>query len=172
MWSACCGTRWPRLFLRWRAAGQRKWRPGLIGDVLAIGAGALICSISWELAADGFQLSSPCRWCWGRVSGPTARRGIGRRLGRLDWRQRRLAAGAGRTSPGIPEQLVLAIGVLKARGVSVALLVAIWSRTCPSDRLVCRHEGSPRTAAHDRRPVTCSGRVLRAGVGGYARSSV
>jgi hypothetical protein len=39
MWSACCGTRWPRLFSRWRAAGQRKWRPGLIGGVLAIGAG-------------------------------------------------------------------------------------------------------------------------------------
>jgi len=25
---------------------------------------ALICSISFEAAADGFQLSSPCRWCW------------------------------------------------------------------------------------------------------------
>ena len=39
MWSACCGTRWPCLFSRWRAAGQRKCRPGLIGGVLAIGAG-------------------------------------------------------------------------------------------------------------------------------------
>jgi hypothetical protein len=47
------------------------------------------------------------------------------------WRHRRLAAGAVRTSRGIPEQFVLAIGVVKARGVSVALLVAIWSRTCP-----------------------------------------
>jgi hypothetical protein len=42
MSSAWCGTRWPRLFSRWRAAGQRKLRPGLIGGVLAIRAGALI----------------------------------------------------------------------------------------------------------------------------------
>jgi hypothetical protein len=54
LWDAVAAS-----FSRWRAAGQRKWQPGLIGGVLAIGAGALICSISFELAADGFQLSRP-----------------------------------------------------------------------------------------------------------------
>jgi hypothetical protein len=40
--------RWPRLFSRWRAAGQRKWRRGLIGGVLAIDAG---CVLAWVLRA-------------------------------------------------------------------------------------------------------------------------
>ena len=51
-------------FLALARCWQRKCRTGLIGGVLAIGAGALICSSSFQLAADGFQLSSPCRWCW------------------------------------------------------------------------------------------------------------
>jgi hypothetical protein len=61
MWTACRGRDGPRVgALRGNGSGG----PGLIGGVLAIGAGALIRSISFELAADGFQLSNPCRWCW------------------------------------------------------------------------------------------------------------
>jgi hypothetical protein len=110
--------------------GERKWKPGLIDGILAIGAGALICSISFELAANGFQLSRPLPLVLGIALGRLPSQG-GQPVegsgpaGPARWRQRRLAPGAGRTSRGM-----LAIGVVKVRGVSVALVV-IWSRTCP-----------------------------------------
>jgi hypothetical protein len=93
MCSACCWTRWPRLFSHWRAAGQRRWKPGLIGGVLATGAEALICSSSFELAADGFQLSSSAVGAghgpWrAYLLGPTAASTDSGPAGPAWWRQR------------------------------------------------------------------------------------
>ena len=83
----------------------RSWPELLIGLVLSFGAGALISAVSFELFEEGVH-----------VGGATAV-GIGLALGAfLD---------------GIPEQTVLGIGLAAGKGVSIALLVAIFVSNLP-----------------------------------------
>jgi zinc transporter, ZIP family len=120
----------------------RRWPSRQIGLVLAFGAGALISAVSFELAAEGLRVGS---------LGATA---IGLGVGALTYFgldgliAKRLSAGRGRAGraggsdpgtalalgaflDGIPEQLVLGIGLAGGSGVGVGLLVAIFVSNLP-----------------------------------------
>jgi zinc transporter, ZIP family len=113
----------------------RQWHDGLIGLVLGFGAGALISSISFELAAEGFRLGGPQPLALGIAAGALAFFFADRGVERLG---RRLCGGAaglplalGALLDGIPEQAVLGLGLAQGEGVSVALLVAIFVSNLP-----------------------------------------
>jgi ZIP family zinc transporter len=114
------------------------WPPRLIGLVLAFGAGALISAVSFELAEEGLAVGSPGALGLGLAVGAltyftadgllTGRDGgAGRR--REDAAGSELAVGA--FLDGIPEQLVLGIGIAAGDSVSVALVVAIFVSNLP-----------------------------------------
>lgn len=113
----------------------RKWQAGVVGAVLGFGAGALIASVSFELAEEGVHV------------GGAAPVSIGLALGALTFflSDKAVTAGGGRSGgaaagaplalgallDGIPEQAVLGIGLAQGQGVSVALLVAIFVSNLP-----------------------------------------
>jgi zinc transporter, ZIP family len=103
-----------------------------VGLVLGFGAGALISSVSFELAEDGVRIGGG-----GSV-------GIGLAVGALTYYvcdglvERHSGGGAtgnalalGAFLDGIPEQLVLGIGIATGEGVSVGLLGAIFVSNLP-----------------------------------------
>ena len=99
--------------------------------MLAFGAGALISAVSFDLAEEGAQV------------GDRGVLGVGLAIGALTYftLDRLLAtkrSGGGGTAlalgaflDGIPEQLVLGIGIAAGDGVSVGLLVAIFVSNLP-----------------------------------------
>jgi zinc transporter, ZIP family len=120
----------------------RPWPDRYVGMVLAFGAGALISSVSFELAEEGVAV------------GGGASTGVGLGLGALTYFAadravakmtsggagvggRRQASNAGTALAlgalldGIPEQMVLGIGLAEGGGVGVGLLVAIWVSNLP-----------------------------------------
>jgi zinc transporter, ZIP family len=108
----------------------RDWHPRAVGSVLAFGAGALISAVSYDLVEEGAQLGGP-----GTI-------GIGLAIGALTYfgadlaLERRSSGGGtalalGAFLDGIPEQLVLGIGLATGEGVSVSLLVAIFVSNLP-----------------------------------------
>lgn len=118
------------------AASARAWSPKQLGGVLAFGAGALISAVSFELWEEGFQLGG-LGWT-----------GLGLGIGALTYfacdsaLDRRSARQGGKSDAGtalalgafldgIPEQLVLGIGLAGGGPVSVALLVAIFASNLP-----------------------------------------
>jgi ZIP family zinc transporter len=106
----------------------RRWPAQAVGLVLGFGAGALISAVSFELAEEGVQIAGGL---------PVA---IGLGVGALTYY---LAAGRvaamgggpalalGAFLDGIPEQLVLGIGLATGGGVSVGLLAAIYVSNLP-----------------------------------------
>lgn len=123
-------------------AFARRWSKWQLGLVLAFGAGALISSVSFELAEEGIKVGG---------AGIT---GIGLGIGAVTYYlldgliARRFAAGRGRKGratgsdagtalalgaflDGIPEQLVLGTGLAAGGGVSIALLIAIFVSNLP-----------------------------------------
>ena len=110
----------------------RPWPSRAIGWVLGFGAGALISAVSFELAEDGVRIGGG-----GAV-------GIGLAAGALTYYvcdteiERRSGgsnAGAGLALgaflDGIPEQLVLGLGIALGDGVSAGLLAAIFVSNLP-----------------------------------------
>ena len=108
----------------------RDWPERLVGLVLAFGAGALISAVSFELAEDGVAIGG---------AGPV---GIGFALGAVTYFvldglvERRgsdpaSALALGAFLDGIPEQLVLGLGVAAGDEVSVGLLGAIFVSNLP-----------------------------------------
>jgi zinc transporter, ZIP family len=110
----------------------RPWPKRAIGLVLGFGAGALISAVSFELAQEGV-----------RVGGGTAV-GIGLAAGALtyyicDTEIERRSGGAdagaalalGAFLDGLPEQLVLGLGIALGDGVSAGLLGAIFVSNLP-----------------------------------------
>jgi zinc transporter, ZIP family len=112
----------------------RPWPRRAIGLVLGFGAGALISAVSFELAQEGV-----------RVGGGTAV-GIGLGAGALtyyvcDAEIERRSGGAdadagaalalGAFLDGLPEQLVLGLGIALGDGVSAGLLAAIFVSNLP-----------------------------------------
>lgn len=79
----------------------RTWRAGLIGGVLAFGAGALISSVSFELAQEGLRLGGPLPVAIGIAVGALAFFFANRAVDRIGGRK---GGGAG----GLP----LAVGAL------------------------------------------------------------
>ena len=111
-------------------AAARPWSERAIGLVLSFGAGALISAVSFELAQEGVE-DAGAGWV-----------GIGLAIGAFTYfaldrpiERRPDAGGAslalGAVLDGIPEGLVLGIGIAGGEGVSVALLVAIFVSNLP-----------------------------------------
>jgi ZIP family zinc transporter len=110
----------------------REWPDRLIGLVLALGAGALISAVSFELFENGIAV------------GGAAAVGLGLAGGALTYfvlsRIVETKLGGGGAGPslalgafldGIPEQLVLGLGIAAGEGVSISLLVAIFVSNLP-----------------------------------------
>lgn len=116
-------------------ASLRRWHAGTIGLVLAFGAGALIASVSFELAEAGVEAAGPLPVGVGLVLGAIAYYLGNRAVERGAKRRGGSGAGAsltvGALLDGIPEQLVLGIGLASGEGVSLALLVAIYMSNLP-----------------------------------------
>jgi zinc transporter, ZIP family len=120
----------------------RHWSMSQVGYVLAFGAGALISAVSFELAAEGVEVGGAGITGVGLgvgaityylLDGLIARRhatGRGRK-GRAGGENSGNALALGAFLDGIPEQLVLGIGIAAGEGVGVSLLVAIFVSNLP-----------------------------------------
>lgn len=106
----------------------RPWPRKAIGLVLGFGAGALISAVSFELAEDGVKIAGGL---------PVA---IGMTVGALTYfvasgRVAAMGGGAalalGAFLDGIPEQMVLGIGLASGDEVSIGLLAAIFVSNLP-----------------------------------------
>jgi zinc transporter, ZIP family len=109
----------------------RRWPDRVVGLVLAFGAGALISAVSFELAQEGVKAGGP------------AAVGIGLAAGALTFyvldgivsKGGRSAAGTslalGAFLDGIPEQMVLGLGLAAGENVSIGLLAAIFISNIP-----------------------------------------
>jgi zinc transporter, ZIP family len=117
----------------------RAWPPRLIGLVLAFGAGALISAVSFDLAQEGARVGDPAFLALGLAAGAVTYFALNRVVGR---RSRRAGDGGdgadagtalalGAFLDGIPEQVVLGLGIAAGEGVSVGLLVAIFVSNLP-----------------------------------------
>jgi ZIP family zinc transporter len=120
----------------------RPWPDRQVGLVLAFGAGALISAVSFELAAEGLRVGSLGATAIGLGAGAltyftldgliTARSAAGRgRAGRSGASDGGTALALGAFLDGIPEQLVLGIGLAGGEGVGIGLLVAIFVSNLP-----------------------------------------
>jgi ZIP family zinc transporter len=110
----------------------RKWPDRWVGLVLAFGAGALVSSVSFELAEEGLKAGSGASLGIGLAVGAFTYWGLNRELDRhSSGSGAGTALALGAFLDGIPEQLVLGIGIATGGGVSVALLVAIFVSNLP-----------------------------------------
>jgi ZIP family zinc transporter len=122
----------------------RPWPERIVGVVLAFGAGALISAVSFDLAEEGVQLGGGDSVAFGLAVGALTYYlvdGVVERLGQ----SKRPGLGAapaptgdggtalalGAFLDGIPEQMVLGIGLAADDGVSVGLLAAIFISNLP-----------------------------------------
>ena len=123
-------------------AFARPWGDRQVGLVLAFGAGALISAVSIELAQEGVRVGGLGFTSIGlglgavtyfALDGLIARRsssGRGRQ-GRGSGEEAGSALALGAFLDGVPEQLVLGIGLASAEGVGASLLVAIFVSNLP-----------------------------------------
>lgn len=113
----------------------RSWSSGLVGAVLAFGAGALVASVSFELAEEGVELAGAVPVALGLAAGALAYflgdRAVESWGGRTPTGGAGLPLALGAFLDGLPEQAVLGIGLAQGAGVSVALLVAIFVSNLP-----------------------------------------
>jgi ZIP family zinc transporter len=120
----------------------RRWPQQQVGYVLSFGAGALISAVSFELAAEGIAISGARYTGAGLAVGALAyffldglisrRMSTGRgRQGRTEGSGSGTALALGAFLDGIPEQLVLGIGIAGGAGVGTSLLVAIFVSNLP-----------------------------------------
>jgi len=123
------------LFVGALLALLRRWPARLLGIILGFGAGALMASIAFELWEEGVALAGHLPLILGVAAGALCYY-IAARI--LDARQARREQDAGGASlavgallDGIPEQLVLGIGLASGEGVGVALVVAIVVSNLP-----------------------------------------
>jgi ZIP family zinc transporter len=123
-------------------AFARPWSDLQVGLVLAFGAGALISAVSFELAEEGIAagglgwtaagLAAGALAYWS-LDGVIARRSeSGRgRPGRKAGSNAGSALALGAFLDGVPEQVVLGIGIASGNGVGASLLVAIFVSNLP-----------------------------------------
>nr|MDT0524410.1 hypothetical protein [Streptomyces sp. DSM 41633] len=102
--------------------------------VLGFGAGALISSISFELAEEGFRASGAWAVALGLATGAVvfylADKAVDR-LGRKGTQTAGMPLLLGALLDGIPEQAALGIGIATGAGVSLALVVSIFVSNLP-----------------------------------------
>jgi ZIP family zinc transporter len=113
----------------------RRWDHRLIGAVLGFGAGALISGVSFELVEEGLRAAGGVPVALGLAAGALVFFFGDRAVERMGGRSGGAGAGfpllLGALLDGIPEQVVLGIGLAAGEGVSVALLVAIFVSNLP-----------------------------------------
>lgn len=113
----------------------RSWSRRALGLVLGFGAGALIASVSFELAEEGFRIGSALGVASGLALGGVtyvvADRLVERWGGRSGGSSAGVPLAVGAFLDGIPEQAVLGIGIASGEGVSAALVVAIFASNLP-----------------------------------------
>ena len=106
----------------------RRWSDKSVGAVLAFGAGALISGVSFELAEEGIKVGGAVPVGIGLAAGALV-------YFALDRLVERMGEGASLTLgaflDGIPEQLVLGIGLASGEGISIGLLMAIFVSNVP-----------------------------------------
>lgn len=124
------------------AALVRPWSSRVVGLVLGFGAGALISAVSFELALEGEASGGFVALAAGLALGAGAYYlldGVVERMGAKGRARERRTTAAG-TGPalalgafldGVPEQLVLGIGLAGGAPVSAGLLVAIFVSNLP-----------------------------------------
>jgi ZIP family zinc transporter len=109
----------------------RDWPPVVVGSVLGFGAGALISAVSFDLVEDGAALGGPGTIGFGLAAGALAYFTADRALEMRSGPDGGTALALGAFLDGIPEQLVLGIGLATGEGVGVGLLVAIFVSNLP-----------------------------------------
>jgi ZIP family zinc transporter len=121
----------------------RQWPERWVGLVLGFGAGALISAVSFELAQDGVEIGGNGAVAIGMAVGAlTYYVGDGLVEGRNAPRPGAMDRRRGSSNPGnalalgafldgVPEQLVLGVGLAAGDGVSVGLLAAIFVSNLP-----------------------------------------
>jgi zinc transporter, ZIP family len=105
----------------------RHWPERFVGVVLAFGAGALISAVSFDLAQEGARIGDPGFVAIGLAVGAVTFYVVD---GAFD-RGGTNALALGAFLDGIPEQLVLGIGIAAGDGVSLGLLAAIFVSNLP-----------------------------------------
>jgi ZIP family zinc transporter len=132
-------------------AFARRWDDRQIGVVLAFGAGALISAVSFELAEQGGELGGGLPVTMGLAAGAATYYVLD---GLIDKRAGSSDAGPplalGAFLDGVPEQLVLGIGIAAGGKVGVGLLVAIFISNVPE---AIGSAGAMRAAGRPARPV-------------------
>jgi zinc transporter, ZIP family len=111
----------------------RPWPNRLIGLVLSFGAGALISAVSFELFEEGVSVGGAPAVGMGLALGAIVYFALARAV---ESRGPKGSSGGtalalGAFLDGIPEQIVLGIGIAAGEGLSVALLVAIFVSNLP-----------------------------------------
>jgi zinc transporter, ZIP family len=109
----------------------RRWPAKLVGLVLGFGAGALISAVTFELAEEGVAIGGGSSVALGLGAGALTYYfcdGLIERPGESD---AGAALALGAFLDGIPEQLVLGLGIAVGNGVSVGLLAAIFVSNLP-----------------------------------------
>jgi ZIP family zinc transporter len=109
----------------------RPWPTTLVGAVLAFGAGALISAVSFDLVEEGSQLGDPGYVGLGLAAGALTYFGLDHVIDRPGSKSGGGALARGAFLDGIPEQMVLGIGLASGEGVGVGLLVAIFVSNLP-----------------------------------------
>jgi ZIP family zinc transporter len=122
-------------------AGLFAGRDRLVGVLLAFGAGALISSLSFELADEAVKLSGLLLFAVGLALGALSFYGGDRWLEARSGRRRPhrsapqssggLTLALGALLDGIPEQTVLGIGLAAGQSADVALVAAIFISNLP-----------------------------------------
>jgi ZIP family zinc transporter len=113
----------------------RAWPPRWLGIVLGFGAGALMASIAFELWEEGLKRGGAIPLVSGVAAGALAYY-IAARILDARARKKKGQSGGGQLAvgallDGIPEQLVLGIGLASGEPVSIALVVAILVSNLP-----------------------------------------
>jgi ZIP family zinc transporter len=120
----------------------RPWSDLQVGLVLAFGAGALISAVALELAEEGIDVGGFGWTAAGLAAGAVAyyaldgliarRAAAGRgRRGRAAGENAGTALALGAFLDGVPEQVVLGIGLATEGGIGASLLVAIFVSNLP-----------------------------------------
>jgi ZIP family zinc transporter len=110
----------------------RRWPRQVIGLVLGFGAGALISAVSFELAEEGVEIGGGAAVGIGLAVGALAYYfASGLLASGMEGSSAGTALALGAFLDGIPEQLVLGIGLASGEGVSVGLLAAIYVSNLP-----------------------------------------